>query len=71
LVVLKTNQESSLPDNKGLVTDPNEELVAELDILRGEMATLIQDLRRFAGELRKNPWESVDVADELESIING
>lgn len=75
MVVTKLNQESSLPDNKGLVTDPNEELVAELDILRGEVGTLIKDLRTFIDGLRTDDvfteLSHSELADILEEIING
>jgi hypothetical protein len=63
-----------LPDNKGLVTDHNEELEAELDILRGEMGTLIKDVRDFIEELKNDKYsdlEQSDIAEILEEIIDG
>jgi len=67
------DQESSLPNNKGLVTDPTEELVAELDILREEMGSLIRELRKFIEVIRDNPgdWYPEEIATALEEITNG
>ena len=53
----------------------NEELVAELDILREEIATLIKDLRELARQIRNGDWmsanEGIEIADAIEEIING
>lgn len=71
--ILKKRQQSLL-QSEGLVTDVNEELVAELDILRGEMGTLITDLRLLICNVRKGAYDNLDVdmlADMVEEIING
>lgn len=63
-----------MPSDKGLVSDPNEELVAELDVLRGEMGTLITDLREFVRRIRNYEYSAMDQSDlaaVLEEIING
>jgi len=66
--------ENSQREESSLGND-NEELVAELDILREEIATLIKDLRELARQIRNGDWmsanEGIEIADAIEEIING
>ncbi len=64
----------SLNDDDFVRAGSVEELVAEADILRGELGTLITDLRNFVGNLRKGSYGSIypdEIADLLEEIIDG
>lgn len=63
-------------DDKGFVAaDSKEELIAEIDVLRGELGSLIRELREFAESLRGHGYDSQLSADEigeiLEEIISG
>jgi hypothetical protein len=76
MIIVPKNQEpvySSLND-KELVTDPNKELVTELDILREEMGGLIIQIRAFIKDNRAGKYGYLsrgEIIDILEEIING
>ena len=68
---VKLSPAFSLPrDDAGLVSDPNEELLAEVDILRGELGGLIRELRQFIARARThagydNPEEILNAIEEI------
>jgi hypothetical protein len=76
VIIYPKNQEvdSSLPVDKGLVTDPNEELAAEASILREELGGLITQIRAFIKDNRDGKYgylSRADIINILEEIVNG
>jgi hypothetical protein len=76
VIIYPKNQEvdSSLPADKGLVADPNEELVAEVSILREELGGLITQIRAFIKDNRAGKYGYLsrgEIIDILEEIVNG
>lgn len=66
----------SSPNDKGFVAaDSKEELIAEADVLRQELGSLLTDLREFVASLKGHGYDSQldahEIGEILEEIING
>ena len=62
---MKVNPDYSLPSD--------DELYAEIQVLRGEIANIVSEVRTLIGNVRKDPetWGKLDIADALEEIVDG
>lgn len=74
MVVVKIPEESSSPSNRGFVLPgSNEELIAEIDVLRNELGSLVRELREFVKQVRDSngDWTAGEIIEAVEEIVNG